>query len=305
VRSLVSVLTLLAVSTPAFSWNGTGHRVIAFAAWQRLKPKTRERVIALLERHPDYKTILTQGVPETADRETRARAAFLMAAVWPDMLRSDPRFYDPARNEPQPQRIAGFPDQQKHGNWHYKDIPFSPDGTPLGKPDEVNAETAMAQILNGIDKPIDDPASPAYLLPWLLHIVGDVHQPLHCTSRYVKAQPTGDRGGNEVWVEGPRRLHAYWDDLPGRDESIKGVETIANALPFPWRVRTRTVDAWIKEGFEIARTDVYSFGFQVGSREQPIQLPNTYRPDAEALARKRMAIAAIRLAHVLNDKLGR
>ncbi|QKV58259.1 MAG: hypothetical protein HT580_14580 [Dechloromonas sp.] len=55
----------------------------------------------------------------------------------------------------------------------------------------------------------------SYLLPWLLHLVADIHQPLH-VGRH------GDEGGNAVEIENPfnkrvpfSSLHLYWDDLPG------------------------------------------------------------------------------------------
>ena len=55
----------------------------------------------------------------------------------------------------------------------------------------------------------------SYLLPWLLHLVADIHQPLHVGR-------AGDEGGNAVEIENPfnkrlpfSSLHLYWDDLPG------------------------------------------------------------------------------------------
>lgn len=301
----MGLLATFTLVCPLYSWNATGHRVIAFAAWQRLKPQARERVIALLERHPDFSTILSQGVPANADRVTRARAAFLTAAVWPDLIRGDRRFYDRSRNEPETPTLPGFPDMEKRATWHYKSLPFSPDGTPLIEQPEPHAESEAVRIIGLIGKPLDDPSNPAYLLPWLLHIVGDIHQPLHCTSRFVQSQPQGDRGGNEVWVEGPKRLHAYWDDLPGTEERVERIETLANALPRPWPVRLSDPAKWLQEGLEIAKSDVYTFGFGTGSREQPILLPSGYRDRAQAVARKRMAIAGIRLARILNQELGR
>jgi hypothetical protein len=59
------------------------------------------------------------------------------------------------------------------------------------------------------------PEQIAYTLPWLAHLVADIHQPLH-VGRH------GDEGGNQVEIENPfnkrlpfSSLHLYWDDLPG------------------------------------------------------------------------------------------
>ena len=54
-----------------------------------------------------------------------------------------------------------------------------------------NALTELRRILKEADLA-------SYDLPWLVHLTGDVHQPLHCTSRFTKPQPHGDQGGNLV-----------------------------------------------------------------------------------------------------------
>jgi hypothetical protein len=61
----------------------------------------------------------------------------------------------------------------------------------------------------------------AVALCWLLHLTGDVHQPLHCTSLFTEKQfPDGDLGGNAIGFRFgpdklPRRLHTFWDRLLG------------------------------------------------------------------------------------------
>src|SRR5437762_738607 len=80
------------LATPAFSWNSTGHRIVAAIAYDRLTPTARARVDALIAHHPDYSTILTRDAP--ADPKGRARWAFIIAAEWPDHIKGDSRFYD-------------------------------------------------------------------------------------------------------------------------------------------------------------------------------------------------------------------
>jgi S1/P1 nuclease len=58
----------------------------------------------------------------------------------------------------------------------------------------------------------------AVYLSWLIHLVGDIHQPLHCVSLFTYDYPHGDRGGNDFYVKpGQRgvRLHGIWDELLG------------------------------------------------------------------------------------------
>lgn len=60
----------------------------------------------------------------------------------------------------------------------------------------------------------------AFMARYLIHLIGDLHQPLHCTT-YVSGQfPMGDEGGNLIHImfEGkPDVLHYFWDD---RNENI-------------------------------------------------------------------------------------
>src|SRR5262245_29429117 len=62
---------------------------------------------------------------------------------------------------------------------------------------------------------------PNHLIPWILHLIGDVHQPLHVVQRFTK--DNGDRGGNLVRLVGNSNLHSYWDSRLGSGErSVSG-----------------------------------------------------------------------------------
>ncbi|MEQ1886772.1 MAG: S1/P1 nuclease [Bryobacteraceae bacterium] len=302
-RSLAG-LALLAISLPAFGWNLDGHRIIAGIAYARLKPKARARVDALIRRHPDYETLLTKDAP--ADPAARARYAFMNAAAWPDMIRGDARFYDETRADAVvTPPIPGFPESKRHPTWHYYDIPYSPDGTPGESTPPPNAFSELQRLIPEIGSTKDD-ALAAYDLPWIEHLVGDVHQPLHATSRYLKTQPKGDAGGNFVWVVPGKPLHAYWDDAAGTElNQAQRLEYGVNATrqhKQPWRLSLTPKD-WIDESYALVKSDVYSFGPQTGSREMPLTLPAGYAERTQAIAKKRIALAAYRLAQVLNRQL--
>jgi S1/P1 Nuclease len=186
----VAALALFSLAAPLFGWNYEGHAIIASIAYARLEPKVRARVDELIRKQPDYRTILTKGAP--TDPAARARYAFLTAAQWPDIIRSDPRFFDETRPEAVPTApINGFPDTGRHPTWHYYDIPYSPDGTPGAFTPPPNAFSELRRLIPEI-KATKHEALAAYDLPWIEHLVGDVHQPLHATSRYLKSQPRGD-----------------------------------------------------------------------------------------------------------------
>ena len=296
--------SFLAILPPAFGWNATGHRIIAAIAYANLTPKARARVDELLKNHPDYATILTRNAP--ADPAGRAREAFLAAAVWPDTIKSDPRFWDDTRKDAHPtDPIAGFPDMKRHTNWHYFDTPFAPDGAAIHRQDPPHALSELPRLIRELHKSPE--AMESYDLPWIEHVEGDLHQPLHCVSRFLKSQPNGDAGGNNVFLTGDQRnLHALWDDAPGRDASDSYVTKYASdamaAHPRPKHLE-KNPKKWIEEGFALSKTEVYTFGLETGSREHPITLQPAYYENARRVAQARLALAGYRLAAVLNDKL--
>ena len=98
----------------------------------------------------------------------------------------------------------------RHLTWHYFDHGISGDGTPVIAQQPPHLMTELPRLLAEIGTA--DSVQAAYDLPWLEHLVGDVHQPLHLTSRFLRSQPKGDEGGNFVFVEPGRNLHALWDD---------------------------------------------------------------------------------------------
>jgi len=299
----------LSLAPPAGAWNSTGHRLIAAIAYDRLTPKARSRVDALIRLHPDYEKLFLRNAP--VDPVARARAAFIAAAVWPDEIKGDARFYDETRPNSLPTPLLpGFPDMARHTIWHYYDTPYTPDGAEAQPQVPPSALSELNRIIPIIgtkdDVPTTSPSNPAYLLPWLEHIEGDVHQPLHCVSRFLKSMPKGDAGGNSVYV-GPngRNLHSLWDGAAGRDDSDAYLaQYIADAIaahPAPRHLEKKPAK-WIHEGYELAVHDVYTFGLETGTREHPVTLPPGYEANAAKVAQQRIAIAGYRLAAVLNDK---
>jgi hypothetical protein len=199
-RSLLIAL-LFVVSPLAQAWNAAGHRLAASIAWQQLSPASQEFVGAALARHPDH--------ARWAEKARSAAPAdiFAEAATWPDDIRNDPRFYDEERGAATAP-LPGFSDMARHKRWHYVDL----DDHGKVRDGEVDQQIErLEHLLRSTAK--NDQIS--YLLPWLLHLIADIHQPLHIGR-------DGDEGGNAVEIENPfnkrlpfSSLHLYWDDLPG------------------------------------------------------------------------------------------
>ena len=292
----------LSFASPAFGWNATGHRIVAAIAYERLTPKTRARVDELLRMHPDYQQF-TSDAPENP--AARARAVFLAASVWPDTIKGDPRFWDDTHPDAQPTpALPGFPNMKRHTNWHYFDTPYAPDGAPLQHQAPPNALTELPRLIRELGRAPE--SVEVYDLPWIEHIAGDVHQPLHCVSRFLKSSPMGDAGGNGVFIAPRGNLHSLWDGAAGNETSDAYVTSYAAQAvaeyPAPARIE-KNPGKWIAEGARLAIAEVYTFGLETGSREHPIELPASYLENARRVARAQVALAGYRLAAVLNDRL--
>jgi hypothetical protein len=290
-------------AAPLSAWNATGHRIIAAIAYARLTPEVRAKVDDIIRHHPDYATLFTKDGP--ADPAMRARAAFLYAATWPDVIRGDPRFYDETRRDAMPPPLLpGFPDMGRHGTWHYYDIPYAPDGV---KPPAQLPPHALSELRRRISEiATASSEQQAYDLPWLVHIEEDVHQPLHATSRFLKSQPKGDAGGNFVYIFPSTNLHAVWDNSPGINISDTYVSDYAASVTAEFPAPKRpSLDPkrWLNESFKLVKSDVYTFGLETGSKEHPLMLPASYEDRARRIARQRIALAGYRLAALLNMKL--
>ena len=301
----VARLLIFTLCSPLFAWDGTGHRIIAAIAYDRLTPKARERVDALIKAHPDYATMFLVNAPE--EPAARARAAFIAAAVWADNIKGDRRFYDDTHKDAQPTAtLAGYPDMKRHTNWHYYDTPITPDGARKIKAPSPSALSELPRLIDEIGKASE--ATAIYDLPWIEHIVGDLGQPLHCVARILKSMPDGDAGGNKVFVNPGRNLHSLWDGAAsaGRDSSLAYVdkyESDATAAHPPAARIEKKPKKWIEDGAKVAQAEVYTFGLDTGSREHPVNLPAGYVENARKVAEARMAISGYRLAEVLNQQL--
>jgi hypothetical protein len=136
----------------------------------------------------------TEGV--TQDR--RGVVAFIYAATWPDCIKQpacSPGYTSdggdiPPGNASDTQNI-GYPDKLMHRYWHFIDIPF--EAGARGRPPRTpNALTEIVLLIKAIRMHEPDEIK-SYDIAWLEHLVGDVHQPLHCTSRFTANHPYGCR----------------------------------------------------------------------------------------------------------------
>ena len=140
-----------------------------------------------------------------------------------------------------------------------------------------------------------------------MHLVGDVHQPLHCVTRVSRREPQGDSGGNKVMLCTPpckENLHAFWDNLLGTEKSPEAAERAAKKLFKPNSALASKGDAatWVAESLQFAKINVY-VDPPIGAGEGPFTITPPYESAAEVLAKQRIALAGARLAKLLNDEL--
>jgi hypothetical protein len=225
-----------------------------------------------------------EGVPPGE----RALAAFMRASNWADDIRARPG-----------------PAADKHPDWHYVNVPFSADGTPTRRPAVPNVQTQIAELRGRLaDRSAPDHARSGALV-WLLHLVGDVHMPLHCVARFDRFLPQGDRGGTLILLSvNPRdHLHGFWDRALGDATDLASARAEAARLPAPPAALIAVGDeaAWVEEGFEAAKRWVYRPPVEAGPG--PFVLDARYARDARLLAAERIALAGARLARLLDDAL--
>ncbi|HEX7335185.1 MAG TPA: S1/P1 nuclease [Pyrinomonadaceae bacterium] len=190
---VVATFLLLTLPTSAYAWGPTGHRVVAEIAQRHLTPAAQSRVSRLL----DGRTL--------AD-----------VANWPDDLRSDPRFdkYKPLHFATVKNGIASYRDSEKA---RCGDVVVAIDAFSAflrtGSRDALYVVKALSDKSDGTGQGAcnpkeTEPLSPGQALSFLVHLMGDLHQPLHVGGT--------DLGGNQVSVNWLDRwksnLHSIWDD---------------------------------------------------------------------------------------------
>jgi S1/P1 Nuclease len=310
-RFAVLALGLWALSNcPALAWFKFGHMEIAALAWSKLTPTEQASAARLLKRNPMY-PIWVNGVAD-ADRD---QTAFIKAAVWADDIKEAANYFSDGPdggNRPPPGPEAsqniGYADHFMHKYWHFIDLPFSPDGTLLTQPEKPNAQTQIAAFRATLSDPTASDDVKSYDLVWLLHLVGDVHQPLHATSRFTQAHPKGDAGGNFVNVQcgsvcNQPKLHFVWDDLLGPGDTPQEAAAAAMLLPEadPKLAMIADESAWIHESFEAAQAFAYAPPIGTGPGTFPIT--DTYESAALSVAKQRAALAGVRMANLLKAAL--
>jgi hypothetical protein len=191
--AVVATLLVLNLAPSAHAWGPTGHRVVAEIAQRHLTPAAQKKVSRLL------------GGRSLAD-----------VANWPDELRSDPRFdkYKLLHFATVKDGVASYRDAEKA---RCGDLVVAIDAFAAflrtGSRAALFSVKALTDQSDGTGQGacnpvVTEPISPDTALRFLVHLMGDLHQPLHVGGL--------DLGGNKVSVDWMDRwktnLHSTWDD---------------------------------------------------------------------------------------------
>jgi hypothetical protein len=276
----------LALSAPACAWGPEGHRVVGDIAERYLSAGTRAQVAELLKND------------RLADGEPSGRRTLGEVASWAD-------------------EIKDFDWGRRRASWHYDDVPLCAD--PEYARYCRGGRCASAQLARQIAILGDARARPRArneALKWVVHLIGDIHQPLHAANH-------ADRGGNTVQVSffdqrdnppyGSLNLHAVWDvHMAAKLIADRGGERALVSAPIGESDRRAweqgTVEVWIGESHALARDRVYATlpvpaacGEKIAG---VVPLGERYYASAAPVIDLQLRKAGVRLARVLNEALG-
>jgi hypothetical protein len=309
VRALTAAV-LASAAGPALAWGDDGHRIVGYIAYDLLTPAAKAKANALL----------------AADTDTSLTAAdFASRATWADKYRD----------------MNGRKDHYAQTrNWHFTDLELSgPDlssacfGFPLLAPDVPAADTRapaddcathkIEQFRAELADPATAQAERILAFKFLLHLLGDIHQPLHASDDH-------DQGGNCEKVQlapgGPTTpLHSYWDTgaVDAGFVAFRKTKAHANATLQDYAAALRNgitkseakswtqggARDWTMESYQVAVAVAYQLPPHPACPptgappNPPFALSPSYQKKAVATAKTQMQKAGVRLAAVLNQAL--
>ena len=227
---LLALVLVLTIAAPASAYWEYGHETVAQIAWANVKPQTRAAIRRLLAKQALLAT------PECPARTIE------QASVWPDCVK--------------PLKDAGGKSRFGYAySWHYQNVdicrPF--DLTPACK-DGNCVSTQIGRQAAILKDRRAAPRERLMALAFLVHFVGDIHQPLHAGDR-------GDKGGNDALADygiyGPPKmnLHSIWDGLLA-ERAISTPPSLVRRYSAAERARLGSGNAvdWSRESWLAAHT---------------------------------------------------
>jgi hypothetical protein len=276
---LIAAAALLAAS-PAQAWWEYGHQTIAEIALAKVTPRTRAAIRRLLA-HGDL--LDTPKCPARSIED---------ASVWADCVKSYKDRYGYAYS------------------WHFQDI-------DVCKPFDITANCAdgncvtrqiprVAAVLKDRHQPL---RARVEALAFLIHFVGDLHQPLHVGERQ-------DQGGNKLAasygvIAGRTNLHTIWDGYLA-ERAISAAPGGARGLMREITPREQVawaqggVAEWARDSWQVAHDSAYGavLSDPCGPEPARVTIDETQVQALTPIVRRQIEKGGIRLAKMLDAALG-
>jgi len=278
---------LVNLSGLCVGWWDTGHMIVAQVASDFLSKDA-----------PNVRDAVQNAVEALVTYENKANT-FVTGACWMDDIKG--------------KGVAQF------SNWHFLNIPICADNitacNSISITQTVNADDtvlwAIKQAITTIKSRSAGGFERGFALRNLLHLVGDLHQPLHAVARYSKETPNGDAGGNSFYISnvtGISNLHSLWDSGAGLfDNSLvrpmppsnatyikNWAETAISRFNVSEIYNGTNVTVWALESWSLAEKYVYNLTYR-----------GTPSPDYLAAAHevilRQIGVGGYRLAQLLRQ----
>ena len=270
-RHLLLLLIVLILPQQATAWGREGHIIVAEIASTYLSEETNTKVQRLLNLEPDPK-----------DR------TLAYASLWPDLIKS-----------------SKHPEHKKYRfarRLHYVNLPKGKDCYVKARdcPDG-NCVVEAIKKYTAILKDSEDHQARLVALKFLVHFVGDIHQPLHVGYAH-------DRGGNDVSVEffnQKTNLHRVWDTMILRQDKASAKRLKAYAVRLAHGVSKEEYQKWLKisepEGWTTEARQYLDY--PVYQRPRDRKLSEDYQRACLPVVKLQLQRAGVRLAALLNRRL--
>ena len=257
IKKLTTIAFFVYLPFSTMAWGMIGHRIVGQIAEAYLTKHTKKEIAKIL------------GDESVA-----------MSSNWADFIKSDPSMSNVSP-------------------WHYCDIKGGLSQAEflatLERDTTVDAYTRINFMVKELkDKSLEQEKKAMYL-KLLIHIVGDVHQPLHV------GRPE-DQGGNKIkvlWFDAPYNLHSIWDDQLityqklSYTEYATAINHTTEAQVKEWQLQP--LSAWLWESYQLAER-IYA------EIKQPDQkLSYRYNYEYYTSLNERLLKGGVHLAGLLND----
>jgi hypothetical protein len=259
-KKILFIIAVIYLPLQSMAWGTNGHRICGQVADSYLTPKARAAIKAIL-----------------------GDESIAMSSNWADFIKSDPQY-------------------KYLSNWHYvdfdKEYSYSQMQAFLKQDTATDAYTKMNFLIGELKKKNLPKANKLLALRMLIHIVEDVHQPMHTAH-------TDDKGGNDIkltWFNNPTNLHSVWDSqlIDFQQLSYTEYATWINHTTVAQRAQWQKapISQWLFESSLIA-TKIYA-GVKDGDKVNVYK----YNFDYIDILNKQLVKGGVRLAGLLNQIYG-